>query len=66
MAVAVFDARVYQAMLKRAQGLMPTDGNVCFLADQGFAETHLMRYLRQELKWHFRIRVKNNTWIERL
>lgn len=24
-----------------------------------------MRYLRDELKWHFRIRVKSNSWIER-
>ncbi len=24
-----------------------------------------MRYLRDELKWHFRIRVKSNAWIER-
>jgi hypothetical protein len=37
---------VYQAMLKRAARLMPPGVAVCFLADRGFADTGLMRYLR--------------------
>ncbi|XPM59507.2 MAG: hypothetical protein EDM05_019495 [Leptolyngbya sp. IPPAS B-1204] len=45
-------------MLKRASGLIPVGVSVCFLADRGFADTTLMRYLRDELHWHFRIRVK--------
>ena len=56
---------VYQAMLKRAARLMPAETAVCFLADRGFADTQLMRYLREELEWHFRIRVKSNAWIHR-
>ena len=56
---------VYQAMLKRAARLVPPGVTVCFLADRGFADAHLMRYLRDQLKWHFRIRVKSNSWIER-
>lgn len=56
---------VYQAMLKRAARLMPPGVSVCFLADRGFADTGLMRYLRDELHWHFRIRVKSNSWIHR-
>ncbi|XPM60487.1 MAG: hypothetical protein EDM05_025820 [Leptolyngbya sp. IPPAS B-1204] len=56
---------VYQAMLKRASGLIPVGVSVCFLADRGFADTTLMRYLRDELHWHFRIRVKSNSWIHR-
>lgn len=56
---------VYQSMLKRAAGLLPVGVSVCFLADRGFADTKLMRYLRDELDWHFRIRVKSNTWIHR-
>lgn len=56
---------VYQAMLKRASRLLPAGVSVCFLADRGFADTQLMRYLRDELHWHFRIRVKSNTWIHR-
>ena len=45
--------------------LMPFGVSVCFLADRGFADIQLMRYLRDELKWHFRIRVKSNAWINR-
>jgi len=56
---------VYQAMLKRAARLIPPGVSVCFLADRGFADTALMRYLRDELHWHFRIRVKSNSWIHR-
>ncbi len=56
---------VYQAMLKRASCLIPAGVSVCFLADRGFADTTLMRYLRHELHWHFRIRVKSNSWIHR-
>ncbi len=56
---------VYQAMLKRATRLVPPGVEVCFLADRGFADTTLMRYLRDELHWHFRIRVKRNGWIHR-
>lgn len=57
--------QVYQAMLKRAARLLPSDVQVCFLADRGFADTILMRYLRDELHWQFRIRVKSNSWIYR-
>jgi hypothetical protein len=70
---------VYQAMLKRAARLVPAGVSVCFLADRGFADTALMRYLRDELHWRFRIRaeclrgklppqnllVKSNSWIHR-
>lgn len=56
---------VYQGMLKRAVGLLPSGISVCFLADRGFADTELMGYLRDSLGWHFRIRVKSNSWIER-
>lgn len=56
---------VYQELLKRAARLIPDGMSVRFLADRGFADTQLMRYLRDELKWHFRIRVKSNTWIYR-
>ncbi len=37
---------MYQAMLKRASRLVPPGVSVCFLADRGFADTQLMRYLR--------------------
>lgn len=54
---------VYQTMLKRADRLVPAGVSICFLADRGFADTALMYYLRDELHWHFRIRVKSNSWI---
>jgi hypothetical protein len=53
---------VYQGLLKRAARLVPVGGSVVFLADRGFADTQLMRYLRDELRWHFRIRVKSSVW----
>jgi hypothetical protein len=56
---------VYQAMLKRATRVVPAGVSVYFLADRGFADVTLMRYLRDELHWHFRIRVKSNSWIHR-
>jgi hypothetical protein len=56
---------VCQPMLKRATGLLPTGISVCFLADRGFVDTGLMQYLRDELEWHFRIRIKSNSWIYR-
>ncbi len=37
---------VYQLMLKRAARLVPAGVSVRFLADRGFADTQLMRYLR--------------------
>jgi len=55
----------YQAMLKRASRLIPAGVSVCLLAERGFADTQLMRYLREDLHWHFRIRVKSHTWIHR-
>jgi hypothetical protein len=56
---------VYQQMLKRATGLLPAGISVWFLADRGFVDTRLMQYLRDELGWHFRIRIKSNSWIYR-
>jgi hypothetical protein len=56
---------VYQLMLKRAARLVPAGVSVRFLADRGFADTQLMRYLRDELQWHFRIRVKSSVWVYR-
>lgn len=55
----------YPLMLKRAARLVPAGVSVRFLADRGFADTQLMRYLREDLQWHFRIRVKSSVWIYR-
>ena len=44
---------------------MPSGVSVRFLADRGFADTKLMRYLTQELGWHYRIRLKEDCWVIR-
>src|SRR5918996_540037 len=54
---------VYKALLDRAATLMPFACRVVFLADRGFADTKLMRHLKQ-MGWHFRIRIKQNFWID--
>lgn len=35
------------------------------LGDRGFVDTKLMKYARQELKWHERIRIKSDFWVWR-
>lgn len=44
---------VYQAMLSRAAKLIPAGVSVCFLADRGFADVQLMRYLRSAIALEF-------------
>lgn len=54
---------VYEALLEKAATLLPFSCRVVFLADRGFADTKLMQRLKQ-MRWHFRIRIKANFWIE--
>ena len=51
----------YQTLLAQAAALLPLYrcGKIVFLADRGFADTELMRYVQQELGWHWRIRIKS-------
>ena len=39
---------------------MPSEAEVVLLADRGFADGKLMKYLRETLKWHFRIRISRS------
>lgn len=57
----------YQPLLAQAKELLPLAGvmKIVFLADRGFADTKLMRYLSKELHWHWRIRVKSSFTIHR-
>ncbi len=48
---------VYKELLDDASNLLPAGVRVVFLADRGFADTNLMRHVK-ELGWHFRIRIK--------
>ena len=52
----------YQDLLKRVSKLLPIDPKVVLLADRGFADAALVRYVRQ-LGWHCRIRIKGNFWL---
>lgn len=55
----------YQTMLKQAQARLPKSVKIVLLADRGFVHTKLMTMLTAELGWHYRIRIKANTWIWR-
>ncbi len=55
----------YKELLKRVARLLPSGVAVRFMADRGFADTTLMRYLTEELGWNYRIRLKNDTWVYR-
>lgn len=54
---------VYEQLLRRTSRLLPSGARVRFMADRGFADTKLMHYLKQNLGWHYRIRVKNDMWV---
>lgn len=49
-----------QRVLQQAAQLMPDGVAVVLLADRGFADGKLMKYLRENLGWHFRIRIKRS------
>lgn len=44
---------------------MPEGAKVILLGDRGFVDTKLMKYALQELKWHYRIRIKSDFWVWR-
>lgn len=49
-----------QRVLRQAARVLPEGVVVVLLADRGFADGKLMKYLRETLKWHFRIRIKRS------
>jgi len=55
----------YQGLLKRVAGIMPEGVKVVLLADRGFIDSRLCSYVSETLRWHYRIRLKKNTWIYR-
>jgi hypothetical protein len=50
----------YRPLLDKALTLLPISSQVIFLADRGFADTELMAYISQTLRWHWRIRIKSS------
>lgn len=55
----------YQILLQQSAELLPAGVKVIFLADRGFADTKLMRFLSEQLNWRYRIRLKSSAWIYR-
>ncbi|NEP15479.1 MAG: transposase [Leptolyngbya sp. SIO4C1] len=51
--------------MHQAAECLPVGLKVVLLADRGFVHTDLMRALSQQWGWHYRIRLKKNTWIWR-
>lgn len=49
-----------QRVLRQAQRTLPDGAVVVLLADRGFADGKLMKYLKENLDWHFRIRIKRS------
>ncbi len=41
---------------------MPRKVKIVLLADRGFTDGQLLRYLKTQLNWHYRIRVKKDFW----
>ena len=55
----------YREMIQQAKERLPESVKVVLLADRGFVHTDLMQMLTTQLGWHYRIRIKSNTWIWR-
>ena len=55
----------YQQMLTQAVKRLPTGVKVVLLADRGFVHTKLMNKAVTQWGWHYRIRVKKDSWIFR-
>jgi Transposase DDE domain len=49
-----------QRVLRQAARIVPPEVEVVLLADRGFADGKFMKYLRETLQWHFRIRIKRS------
>jgi hypothetical protein len=49
-----------QRVLRQAQRTLPDGVAIVLLADRGFADGKLMKYLKESLGWHFRIRIKGS------
>ena len=52
----------YQELLMRIAKLLPAQPQIVLLADRGFVDADLLRFVRGQLHWHYRIRIKGNFW----
>ncbi|WP_250565111.1 transposase [Adonisia turfae] len=55
----------YREMVQQALNRLPKGVKVVLLADRGFVHTELMQALTTQWGWHYRIRLKKDTWIWR-
>lgn len=55
---------VLQSVLRQAHQLLPDALEVVLLADRGFADRDLMKYLKDKLGWHYRIRIKRHFYFQ--
>jgi hypothetical protein len=55
----------YREMLCQARNRLPAGVKVVLLADRGFVHTDLMKAMSIQWGWHYRIRLKKDTWIWR-
>lgn len=53
----------YWEMLTSAANRLPSGVKMVLLADRGFMHRDLMKALKQEWGWHYRIRLKKDCWI---
>lgn len=53
-----------QRVLRQATRVLPDGVAVVLLADRGFADGKLMTYLKDNLGWHFRIRIKRSFYFQ--
>ncbi|MEO1297507.1 MAG: hypothetical protein AAFW75_17320 [Cyanobacteria bacterium J06636_16] len=55
----------YRDLLQQAVERLPKGVKVVLLADRGFVHTDAMTMMTTQLGWHYRIRLKRDTWIWR-
>lgn len=56
-------ARYEDQLLSRLKEVLPADVNVILLADRGFADQKFFRFLDEELKFQYIIRIKSSTTV---
>ena len=63
-ASASVSSETYQALMSQSAQYLPSGVKVILLADRGFVHTKAMAVMKQ-LGWHYRIRLKSDTWLWR-
>lgn len=62
-ASATVSWELIQPVLAQAARTLPSGMVVTLLADRGFVDLAMLRYLRDELGWHWRVRLKRSNWL---